>query len=138
MNGHPEGKRRGFLPAVVVCLTLFALLFSTLSISSSVPVIPNKAVVVGTVMEYAIGSSSLYSMSPEQTIYKLTIIVEGSENIETFTNFLEGKEGQTLPFFTKEKPSSEVYGKKIKALIKYSADERGGRFWIDKNIEILK
>ncbi|MBI5057602.1 MAG: hypothetical protein HZB61_13390 [Nitrospirae bacterium] len=106
--------------------------------SSAVPVIPNKAALVGTVREYSIGSSSLYGMSPEQTIYKLTISVEASEDIEDFTNFLKGKEGQTLTFFTKVNPSPEVYGKRIKAHVYYSGDERGGKFWIHKNIEVLK
>lgn len=123
---------------IIICLTFFAFLFSTSSMSSAVPVIPNKAVLVGTVREYSIGSSSLYGMSPEQTIYKLTIIVEASEDIEDYSNFLKGKEGQTLTFFTKVNPSIEVYGKKIKAHVSYSGDERGGRFWIHKNIEILQ
>jgi hypothetical protein len=84
------------------------------------------------------GSSSLYGMAPEQTIYKLTIMVEASEDINDFVNFLKGKEGQVLTFFTKINPSVDVYGKKIKAEVTYSGDERGGKFWIHKNIEVLK
>lgn len=106
--------------------------------SSAVSVIPNKAGLTGTVREYSMGSSSLYGMSPEQTIYKLTIMVEASEDIEDYTNFLKGKEGTILTFYIKVNPSIEVYGKRIKAQVSYSGDERGGKFWIHKNIEILK
>ena len=126
------------MSVIVVCLTFFVFLFSAFFMSSAVPVIPNKAVLVGTVREYSAGSSSLYGMSPEQTIYKLTIMVEASEDIEDFTNFLKGKEGQILTFFTKADPTIEVYGKRIKARVSYSGDERGGSFWIHKNIEIIK
>lgn len=138
MNSRQQGKWTGFLPAIVVCFTFIALLLSTFSISSAVPVIPNKAIMVGTVMEYSIGSSSLYGISPEQTLYKLTIKVETSEDIEPFTNFLKGKEDHVITFFTKEKISLEVYGKRIKAQVAYSGDERGGKFWISNTIEILK
>ncbi|MBI4848653.1 MAG: hypothetical protein HY808_08790 [Nitrospirae bacterium] len=126
------------MPATIVCLTFFAFLFSAFSVASAVSVVPNKAVLIGTVREYSVGSSSLYGMGPEQTIYKLTIMVEASENIEDVTNFLKGKEGQTLTFFTKINPSVEVYGKRIKAHVFYSGDERGGSFWIKNNIEVLK
>ena len=129
---------RNFISVTAVCSTLFVFLFSAFSMSSAVSVIPNKAGLVGTVREYSAGSSSLYGMSPEQTIYKLTIMIEATEDIEGFTNFLKGKEGQILTFFTKVNPSIEVYGKRIKAQVSYSGDERGGGFWIDKNIEVLK
>jgi hypothetical protein len=121
----------------IIFLILLTFLFSAFSESSAVTAMPNKAVLVGTVKEYSVGSSSLYGMSPEQTIYKLTILVETSEDIKGVANFLKGKEGQTLTFFTKVNPSIDVYGKKIKAQATYLGDERGGSFWI-QNIDILK
>lgn len=124
--------------SIIVYLTFVTLLFTISSMSSAGSVIPNKAVLIGAVKEYSVGSSSLYGMSPEQTIYKLTILVEASDDVEDVANFLKGKEGQTLTFFTKVDPSVEVYGKKIKAPVTYSGDERGGSFWIQNNIEILK
>jgi len=129
---------RNSKPVRIAWVVFFVFLISVISISMAVSVIPNKSILIGTVKEYSVGSSSLYGMEPEQTIYRLTILVESSEDIKDFTNFLKGKEGQTLTFFTKINPSVEVYGKKIKANVFYSGDERGGSFWIQKNIEVLK
>jgi len=129
---------RSFISVTAACLIFFVFLFSAFSKSSAVSVAPNKAVLTGTVREYSVGSSSLYGMSPEQTVYKLTIMVEASEDIADYLNSLKGKEGQIQIFFTKTDPTIEVYGKRIRAHVFYSGDERGGKFWIHKNIEIIK
>ncbi|MBT9169064.1 MAG: hypothetical protein DDT19_02416 [Syntrophomonadaceae bacterium] len=116
---------------VLICVSIF-----TFSISYGVPVVPNKAVLEGTVKESCISSAGILGISPEQVIYKLTISVESTKDVGDFPNFLKGKEGQNQTFYTKEKPSSELFGKRIRAQAEYIGDERKGRFWI-KSIEIL-
>lgn len=116
---------------------VIVLILSCKSLADAVPVIPNEAILRGTVMEYCLTSSTLSGISPEQVLYKLLISVEETEDVERYPNLLKGKEGQVLTFFTKETPSLEVFGKRIKARVKYMGDERGGRFWI-KDIGIIK
>ncbi len=103
----------------------------------SAPVISNESVVSGTVSEYSIVSSHLIGIEPEQVIYRLTIKIESTENINNKPNLLVSKNGQTVQFHSKERLSSELFGKRIKAIATYIGDERGGLFWIN-NIEIIK
>lgn len=117
---------------IVIALILFCK-----SLADAVPVIPNEAILRGTVMEYCLTSSTLSGISPEQVLYKLLISVEETEDVERYPNLLKGKKGQVLTFFTKENLSLEVFGKRIKARVKYMGDEKGGRFWIN-SIEIIK
>jgi hypothetical protein len=130
-----ERKYPIFAPATWLLTVL--LVFYMFSLSSGAPVIPNSAVLEGTVMEYCITSSGILNIVPEQPLYKLTISVEVIKNLEGSPNFLKGKEGQVVTFFTKAKTSSELFGKRIKASAEYKGDERGGRFWIN-TIETMK
>lgn len=117
---------------------MFMITLLSLSASvNAVPVIPNKAFLTGIVKEYCLTSSGFNGIVPEQTLFKLTIFIDKAEDVEGHPNFLKGKEGQTIPFFTKEKPNLEIYGERVKAIIEYKGDERGGLFWI-KDIEIVK
>jgi len=98
---------------------------------------PNEAIIRGTVREYCLTSSTLSGISPEQVLYRMVISVEEVEDVKGYPNFLKGKEGQSLSFFTKEKISMELFGKHIKAEVEYKGDERGGKFWI-KHIEVMR
>ncbi|HHT9160219.1 MAG TPA: hypothetical protein ACFYEH_10195 [Candidatus Brocadiaceae bacterium] len=111
-------------------------LFDIVVSADAVPVMPNETVVRGLVEEYSLISSKLMGIKPEITLYKLVISIEKVENVKG-PNFLKDKEGQFVTLYTKEEISSDFYGKKIKAKIEYSGDERGGLFWI-KQIEIVK
>jgi len=133
-QGHISRSEPVYAFYLFLGLVLF-LKFNTLA--NAVPVIPNEAILTGTIKEYCLTSASLSGISPEQILYRLVISVEEVEDVKGYPNFLKGKESQTLPFFTKEKPSSDLFGKRIKAHVKYMGDERGGRFWI-RNIEIIK
>jgi hypothetical protein len=104
--------------------------------ADAVPVMPNETVVRGRVEEYSLISSKLMGIKPEMTLYKLVISIEKAENVKG-PNFLKDKEGQFITLYAKEEISSNFYGKKIKAKIEYTGDERGGLFWI-KQIEIVK
>ena len=123
-----------FISLVIPIIVIFFLLNV---LASAVPVIPNKAALKGTVVEYCLISSSLVGISPDQVLLKLVIYVEEVQDVKDYPNFLRGKEGQPITFYSKAKKSSELYGKRIKALVEYKGDERGGRLWI-KHIEIIK
>jgi hypothetical protein len=101
----------------------------------SVPVVPNESIVTGIVKEYAILSSGLIGVRPEQVLYSLTVLVESSEAVGAGPDFLADKKGGSVRFYTKEELSPGLFGKRIKARARYAGDERGGRFWI-KEIEI--
>ncbi len=116
---------------------IFSLMLSMMSISLAVTAIPNEAIVSGTVREVCITSSLVEGMSPEQVIYRLLISVETSEDVEGAINLLKDRKDQTLEFLTKEPLLLDLFGKRIKGRVRYTGDEKGGRFWIN-NIEILK
>jgi hypothetical protein len=121
---------RILIPAVVF------LLLAMGGKSVSVPVIQNECIVEGAVAEYAIVSSRLINIEPDQVLYRLVITVQSAKKIDNQPNFLSGKEGQEISFLTKEKLSPELFGKKIQAKARYSGDERGGRYWI-RNVQLL-
>ena len=69
-------------------------------------------------------------MEPDQTIYKLTIYIESSKGIGNSPDFLKNRETQDVPFYSKNAISPEIFGKKIRAKVKYQGNEKGGIFWI--------
>jgi hypothetical protein len=100
-------------------------------------VIPNSSLITGVVLEYGIVSSCLLRIQPDQTFYKLTIHLESSEDIIGMPNLLRGKEGEDITFYTKERLSSEIFGKKVRAEVTYRGDERGGQWWM-RSIKIVE
>ncbi len=132
-NIQCQGLTLIFTRLIISALVIF-FQFNLLAIAA--PVIPNKAALKGTVIEYCLISSGLEGISPEQILSKLVIYMEEVEDVKDYPNFLRGKEGQSITFYSKKKQPSELYGKRIKALVEYKGDERGSRFWI-KHIEII-
>jgi hypothetical protein len=122
---------------LIVPLVILSILIATEEKSISFPVIPNESVVNGTVSEYSIVSSHMIGIKPEQVIYRLTITIDFTENINGKPNFLDNKIGQDIKFYSKEKLTPELFGKKVKGLVIFRGDEKGGLFWI-RNIEIIK
>ena len=116
-------------------LVIFFLLYILVS-ADAVPVMPHETAVKGHVAEYCLTSSKLLGIKPERVLYKLVISVSNVEDIKG-PNFLKGKEGQLITLYSKKELSSKFYGEKIKAIVEYKGDERGGLFWI-KRIEIIK
>ena len=131
-------KRKGGMRRIII-LTVFSmvLLLFVVGRVTGGPVIPNDALITGMILEYGIASSRLLGIQPDQTLYKLTIHLESSENIVGMPNLLRGKEGEDITFYTKEKLSSDIFGKKVKAEVSYRGDEYGGRWWM-KSIGILE
>jgi len=70
--------------------------------SYAVPAIPNGSMIVGTVVEYAIVSSKIIRIQPDQVLHKLTIHVESSEAIGNLPDFVKDKMGQNIPFYSRE------------------------------------
>ena len=100
-------------------------------------VVPNEAFLKGIVLEYCVTSSSTLGIKPEQALYKVLVSIEETGAVKEFPGFLKGKEGQALTFYSRETMSTEFYGKRIKALVTYEGDEKGGFYWI-KQIEIVQ
>jgi hypothetical protein len=126
------GKRKALILTV---LSMVFLLVAASSVTGGM-VIPNDAWITGMILEYGIVSSRLLGIQPDQTLYKLTIHLESSEDIVGMPNLLRGKEGEDITFYTKEKLPSDIFGKKVRAEVSYRGDERGGRWWI-RRIDIL-
>lgn len=128
-----KGMRR------IVPLTVFSVVFLLFVVGrvTGGPVIPNGALITGVILEYRIVSSRLLGIQPDQTLYKLTIHLESSEDIAGMPNLLKGKEGEDITFYTKEKFPSDIFGKKVKAEVSYRGDEHGGRWWT-RSIKILE
>ena len=119
-------------------LKLFAVLASivVVRIVSAVPVIPNVALIKGIVLECEAMSSNQLGMQPEQTIYRLTVQIESSEDVGKMPNLLKKKQGKEIAFYTKKPLPSDILRKRIKAKVSFAGDERGGRWWVHE-IEIL-
>jgi hypothetical protein len=121
---------------ITIVLSVIFLLFVAGNVTGGT-VIPNSAFVTGIILEYGMVSSCLLGIQPDQTLYKLTIHLESSEDIDGMPNLLRGKEKENLTFYTKEKLSSDIFGKKVRAEVSYRGDERGGRWWM-KSIKIFE
>lgn len=117
-------------------LSMVFLLFAAGSVTGGT-VIPNGALITGVTLEYGIVSSRLLGIQPDQTIYKVTIRLESSEDIDGMPNLLRGKEREDITFYTKERLSPDIFGKKVRAEVSYRGDERGGRWWV-RSIKIIE
>ncbi|MEK7846747.1 MAG: hypothetical protein AAB257_07280 [Nitrospinota bacterium] len=125
-------SRAGGLPIIII-ITLLAFTVS----AHAVPVMTNKAVIEGTVSGYCLESSAIEGIRPEQVLYKIVISVEEVMDVEDYPNFLRDKKGESVIFYSKFKQPPEIFGKRIKAVVEYKGDERGGLFWI-KALEVIK
>ena len=98
--------------------------------SCAVPAIPNESLITGVVKEYAIVSSRLVNVQPEQTLFRITMHIESSQASAGGPDFLKYQEGKDVQLYSKEKMSSELIGRRLKVKVTYQGDERGGLFWI--------
>ncbi len=114
---------------VVLCVSIFLALMLTGS-CASVPVAPNETVVEGTVSEYAIVSSRLVGIKPEQVLYRITIHVESSKATGSGPDFLKERRGEDVPFYTKKILSPRLFGKSVRVRAEFRGGERGGLFWV--------
>ncbi|NOZ25340.1 MAG: hypothetical protein GXO94_04520 [Nitrospirae bacterium] len=120
--------------AVVLSVSLFFALLMTGS-CASVPVVPNETVVEGRVSEYAIVSSRLVGIEPEQVLYRITIQVESSSAAGRGPDFLRDRVGEDVPFYTKKILSPRLFGRKVRVRVEFRGDEKGGLFWV-RDVEL--
>ncbi|NOY39793.1 MAG: hypothetical protein GXO95_06120, partial [Nitrospirae bacterium] len=85
--------------------------------------------------EYAIVSSRLAGIQPEQVLYRITIYIETTKSAGNGPDFLRDKIGKDVPFYTKEKLPPQLFGRKVRARVQFRGDERGGLFWV-RDIEM--
>lgn len=128
-------KKIIFTFSIILALVVNTV-FSYSQTLQAVPVIPNEGIIEGRVLGYCIISSSILDIKPDQTLYRLKILVTGSKNVEGKRNLTRDKVGKTIEFYSKEKLSTNFFNQTIKARVVYQGDERGGLYWI-KNINIL-
>lgn len=122
---------------ITILLAAPAIFFALKGTVVSVPAAPNESIIRGIVSEYAIVSSHLFGIEPEQALYRVTVNVVSSESIGASPDFLAGRHGHDIQFYSREKIPPELFGKKIKAKARYKGDEKRGMFWIS-NIQVIE
>ena len=103
----------------------------------AVPAAPNEAMATGTVVEYSISSLPGPGPVPGPGLYKIVVKVEAVEDRGDAPNFLKGREGNEIAFWSRNRLDPGLFGKKVKALVEYRGDERGGLFWL-KRVKIMQ
>ena len=109
------------------------ILFAFVCEISGVPVIPNRAVVIGIVEEVSVTTAM---QTPDRVIYKLRISIEKTEDIAGSPNFVKSRAASSLTAYSEDKNALDLYGEKVKAIVEFKGDERGGNFWI-KQINVV-
>jgi hypothetical protein len=98
--------------------------------SASMPVVPNESLIEGVVSEYAIVSSGLVGIVPEQVLYRLTVSVESSGPVGEMPDLIKDKVGQYIQFYSKEELFPDLFGKRIRAKASYRGARGLGKYWI--------
>ena len=129
------GKRHIFLLFILIILLLSVL--TPIKTVLAVSAVPNQSVVIGKVVKCSITSSSVLNIEPDQKIYSITLNVESSEGVYQGTDFLDDNIGEYVRFFSKSDLSRNLFGRKVKAIVSFKGDERGGKFWI-VSIEVIE
>jgi len=106
-------------------------LVSPAGVHGGAPIIPNQGVIIGRVIAYCVVSSKTLNIEPEQTMYTITVSVESTEDIQGAHSHVKNMEGRTIVFYTREKVSSEIYNKKIRANVTIRGDERSKSYWMN-------
>ena len=119
-------------------IVLLTLIFGMTATALAVPAVPNEAAATGTVVEYCISSlTGSPAPKPGPGLYKIVVRVEAVEDRGDAPNFLQGKEGQEISFWSRNRLDPGLFGKKVKVLVEYRGDERGGMFWL-KRVKIMR
>lgn len=126
--------------SVFLILMFFLIPLSLLVVgktSGAVSAVSNESVIEGVVSEYTIISSHLIGIKPERVLYGLTIHIGSSRNTGDGPDFLHNRNGEDIRFYSREKLSPDLFGRKIKAKAVYKGDGKRGIYWIS-DIEIIK
>ena len=117
---------------VIFLLSLSMIIGCPLQSSHAVSAAPNKAEIIGMVKEFSYTFSSLYGMQPDQELVRLVISIETVNSIGGYPNFLKSKAETNVTVFSKKQLPADYFKQKIRAIISYRGDERGGKWWIEK------
>lgn len=93
--------------------------------------IPNEALITGSVCGYCKVSSRLLNIEPEQVIYRLTVTVDSSEDVEGMPNLVKEVIGEDITLESKEEIGPDIFGKRVRVRVRVVGDEKGRRFWIN-------
>lgn len=97
----------------------------------------NDSIITARVLEYTILNSTLEGIKPEQILYSLRVLVISCQNVKGKANFTQSKVNQVIKVYSKEMLSPVLFGKTIELNLSFSADERGGKYWI-RNIRMVQ
>jgi hypothetical protein len=92
----------------------------------------NRAVLFGTILDVVILPSMQPGFSPAKEWLRLVIQVEATTEVKGYPNYLQGKEGGPLTFFTENRSPLFKPGNKVRALVEYRGDKNSRFFWIIK------
>ena len=98
-------------------------------VTQASPMAPNEGLVTGEIVSLeAVQSSTLRIMPPQiLTLIRLRVLsIQGRGTI----NPLRGWEGSIIEVYSKAPLGSGLVGKKVKGVVTYRGDERGGLYWI--------
>ena len=128
---------QGFQAVMKKNIILLLLMTGMSAAAFAVPAAPNEAMATGTVVEYSISSLPGPGPVPGPGLYKIVVKVDAVEDRGDAPNFLKGREGDEITFWSRNRLDPGLFGKKVKALVEYRGDERGGLFWL-KRVKIMQ
>ncbi len=135
-NKKHESRHEPLAILKIICF-VSALLYTGCVTAFAVPAVPNEAVAIGTVIECRTSPQGRSGEGPAPGLYQIVVKVEKVKDRDDLPNFLKGKTGQELTFWSFNRPDPGICGKKVKAVVEYRGDERGGRFWL-KRLKIMQ
>jgi hypothetical protein len=97
----------------------------------------NMSVIRGIVLKNSVAPAGSHCMGSGDVLYRMVISLKEIEGVAGYENFLRDMKGRTMTFFATEKPSDELKGKKIRAVVTYKGDRSCRLYWIE-GIEIVQ
>jgi hypothetical protein len=99
--------------------------------------VSNMTVIIGKVLKNSVAPAGSHCLGSGDVLYLMVISLKDTEDVPGYENFLRDVKGRTMAFFTAQKPSNELQGKKIRALVMYKGDRSCRLYWIE-DIEIVQ
>jgi hypothetical protein len=97
----------------------------------------NMSIIRGIVLKNSVAPAGSHCMGSGDVLYRMVISLKEIEGVAGYENFLRDMKGRTMTFFATEKPSDELKGKKIRAVVTYKGDRRCRLYWIE-GIELVQ
>jgi len=97
----------------------------------------NMSIIRGIVLKNSVAPAGSHCMGSGDVLYRVVISLKEIEGVAGYDNFLKDMKGRTMTFFAIEKPSDELKGRKIRAVVTYKGDRGCRLYWIE-GIEIVQ